>query len=102
MEKIIKTNYRNLFLNIGKTEEEVSARLEQIKTCFFEGGEDERVYYPVEEDMAYIEDTGNHDVRTEGMSYGMMFAVQLDQKEVFDRLWKWAKTYMYKIGRAHV
>lgn len=95
MEKIMKTNYSNLFLNIGKTEEEVRARLEQIKTYFFEGGEDERVYYPVGADMAYIEDTGNHDVRTEGMSYGMMFAVQLDQKEVFDRLWKWAKTYMY-------
>ena len=26
------------------------------------------------------EDTGNHDVRTEGMSYGMMVCVQLDKK----------------------
>jgi oligosaccharide reducing-end xylanase len=30
------------------------------------------------------------------MSYGMMIAVQLDKKEEFDRLWKWAKTYMYQ------
>lgn len=45
--------------------------------------------------MAYIEDTGNHDARTEGMSYGMMMCVQMDRKEEFDRLWKWAKTYMY-------
>jgi len=45
--------------------------------------------------MAYIEDIGNGDVRTEGMSYGMMIAVQLDKKEEFDRLWKWTKTYMY-------
>ena len=51
--------------------------------------------HPVGDDMAYIEDTGNHDGRTEGMSYGMMMCVQMDRKEEFDRLWKWAKTYMY-------
>ena len=34
--------------------------------------------------MAYIEDTGNHDARTEGMSYGMMMCVQMDRKEEFD------------------
>lgn len=45
--------------------------------------------------MGYLEDTGNHDVRTEGMSYGMMICVQLDWKEEFDRIWKWSRTYMY-------
>jgi oligosaccharide reducing-end xylanase len=45
--------------------------------------------------MGYLEDTGNHDARTEGMSYGMMMCVQLDRREEFDRIWKWAKTYMY-------
>jgi oligosaccharide reducing-end xylanase len=45
--------------------------------------------------MAYLLDTGYEDVRTEGMSYGMMIAVQLDKKEEFDRIWKWTKTYMY-------
>jgi endo-1,4-beta-D-glucanase Y len=39
-------------------------------------------------------DTGNSDVRTEGMSYGMMIAVQLDKRAEFDALWNWAKTYM--------
>jgi oligosaccharide reducing-end xylanase len=32
------------------------------------------------------------------MSYGMMIALQLDKKPEFDRLWKWAKTYMYQAG----
>jgi oligosaccharide reducing-end xylanase len=32
------------------------------------------------------------------MSYGMMIAVQLGKKPEFDRLWKWAKTYMYQAG----
>ena len=44
--------------------------------------------------MAYISDIKNHDVRTEGMSYGMMVAVQLDKKDVFDRLWRWSRRYM--------
>lgn len=45
--------------------------------------------------MGYLCDTGNDDARTEGMSYGMMICVQLDRKEEFDRIWKWAKTYMW-------
>ena len=44
--------------------------------------------------MAYISDIKNHDVRTEGMSYGMMIAVQWDKKDIFDRLWRWSKKYM--------
>jgi oligosaccharide reducing-end xylanase len=50
--------------------------------------------------MAYIEDINNNDVRTEGMSYGMMITVQLNMKNEFDRLWKWVTTYMqHKEGR---
>lgn len=70
-------------------------RLEEIWQTMFYGPEDERIYHPVGEDMGYIEDTGNHDARTEGMSYGMMACVQLDHKEEFDRIWKWTVTYMY-------
>lgn len=44
--------------------------------------------------MAYISDIKNNDVRSEGMSYGMMVAVQLDKKDMFDRLWRWSKHYM--------
>ena len=44
--------------------------------------------------MGYMVNTGNNDVRTEGMSYAMM-AVQMDNKDVFDRLWKWTKTYLW-------
>ena len=39
--------------------------------------------------MAYISDVKNHDVRTEGMSYGLMIAVQFDRQDIFDRLWRW-------------
>ena len=46
-------------------------------------------------DMMYIEDTGNHDVRTEGMSYAMMFCVQMNRQKEFDCLWRWVVTHMY-------
>ncbi len=87
--------YTNLFKMIGKTDEDVEARLAQIWDTFFYGSEDERIYHPVGDDMGYLEDTGNHDARTEGMSYGMMMALQTDHKEEFDRIWKWAYTYMW-------
>ena len=88
-----RQGYRNVFVEIGKTKEEVENKLKIIKEAFFYGPD--KVYFPVGDDMAYIEDTGNHDARTEGMSYGMMMCVQLNMKEEFDRIWKWAKTYMY-------
>ena len=85
-----KQNYRNVFAEIGKSEQEINDRLKEVVNEFFYSKD--KVYFPVGDDMAYIEDTGNHDARTEGMSYGMMMCVQLDMKEEFDRLWKWAKT----------
>jgi oligosaccharide reducing-end xylanase len=44
--------------------------------------------------MGYISDLKNHDVRTEGLSYGMMIAVQLNKKDIFDRIWRWSKKYL--------
>ncbi len=87
--------YRNVFAEMGIDPAAVEKRLEEIKHFFFYGGENKQVYYPVGDDMGYIVDTGNNDVRTEGMSYGMMICLQLNMKEEFDRLWKWAKTYMW-------
>jgi oligosaccharide reducing-end xylanase len=82
---------------LSKTDSDTQAKLDAAWNQLFYGDDNyERVYYPVGEDMAYITDVGNGDVRTEGMSYGMMIAVQLDQQKEFNRLWKWAKTYMYQ------
>ncbi|HEX9971116.1 MAG TPA: subclass B1 metallo-beta-lactamase, partial [bacterium] len=88
--------YQNLFTELsGKNESQVNARIDSAFNQLFYGDDNsQRVYYPFEPDMAYIEDIGNQDVRTEGMSYGMMIAVQLNKKSEFDRLWKWAKTFM--------
>ena len=87
--------YTNLFAELGYSEQEIEERYLHIISTFFYGSEEERIYHPVENDMGYIVDTGNVDVRTEGMSYGMMMCVQCDMKEEFDRLWKWTKTYRW-------
>src|SRR6187551_1637356 len=87
---------RNLFHELlGKSEAELDAKINAAWRHFFAGDDKtQRVYYPVGADMAYIADIGNNDVRSEGMSYGMMLAVQLDKQAEFDRLWKWAYTHM--------
>lgn len=86
--------YRNVFKELGYTDEAISEKLEQTWYELFYGDPDVRIYYPMGDDKAYILDTGNLDVRTEGMSYGMMMAVQMNMKEEFDRLWNFSKTYM--------
>ena len=87
--------YRNIFKEYGYPEEEIQKRVEDTFNTIFYGNDDERFYHEAGDDMGYMVDTGNHDVRTEGMSYGMMVCVQLDKKAEFDRLWKWVRTYMY-------
>lgn len=87
--------YRNLLADYGYEEEEITRRVEAAWREMFEGDEKTRIYHESGSDMGYMLDTGNHDARTEGMSYGMMMAVQMDRREVFDRLWKWAVEYMY-------
>lgn len=93
-------NYVSEILGLGQ--EEVDARMEQLWEHFFTPGDFSRfadddqttVYYEPNNSMAFIYDTGSDDVRTEGMSYGMMIALQLNKPQQFERLWRWAKTYM--------
>ncbi len=86
---------RNLFHELlGKSEAELDAKLDAAWRHFFAGDDSQRIYFPVGADLAYIADIGSGDVRSEGMSYGMMLAVQLDKRAEFDRLWKWANKYM--------
>ena len=95
--------YRNLFADLlGVPDSIVDAHIDSTFQQLFYGKDStERVYFPVEPDMAYIEDVNNKDVRTEGMSYGMMICVQLNKKPEFDRLWKWAKVHMQFQSGSH-
>jgi oligosaccharide reducing-end xylanase len=88
--------YRNIFLEAGYKQEDIDTKLAKAYHDIFEGPN--RVYFEVGDSMAYVSDLKNHDARTEGLSYGMMVAVQLDKKEVFDRLWRWTKKNMQHQG----
>ena len=84
--------YRNLFTEMGYGKKEVDKKLKEVFNDIFYGPN--KVYFEVGDSMAYISDIKNHDARTEGMSYGLMIAVQFNEKEIFDKLWRWSKKYM--------
>lgn len=84
--------YRNLFAELGYKQKDIDKKLKSVFESVFYGPD--KVYFEVGDSMAYIRDIKNHDVRTEGMSYGLMIAVQFDRKDIFDRLWRWGKKYM--------
>ncbi|MBN1804131.1 MAG: hypothetical protein JW837_02660 [Sedimentisphaerales bacterium] len=92
--------YRNLFVEIGHSPDEVAAKINSAFKQLFHGGpKTQAVYFPAGKNangpLACICDINHNDVRSEGMSYGMMIAVQLNKKAEFDAIWNWAKTYMY-------
>ena len=91
--------YRDLFAEQGHTPAESHAKIEKAFQQLFHGdGQEERIYFETGANangtLAYMTDWANNDARTEGMSYGMMIAVQLNKKREFDALWNWSNTYM--------
>jgi len=94
---------RNLFRELlGQTDAGIDAKLAAAwQQLFYGDDQTQRVYYPVGGDRAYLADIGNGDVRSEGMSYGLMIAVQMNHREEFNAIWKWAKTHMYHAAGPH-
>jgi oligosaccharide reducing-end xylanase len=86
------SNSHNLLLDAGYTQQAIDQKVAKAYYDVFEGPN--RVYFTVGDTMAYVSDVKNHDARTEGLSYGMMVAVQLNKKDVFDRVWRWSKKYL--------
>src|SRR5580658_10326603 len=93
-------HYRNLFAESGHSNREISQKINAAYAQLFHGDpQNQSVFFYAGKNangrLAYLTDWNNHDVRTEGMSYGMMISVQLNKKKEFNALWNWAKTYMY-------
>ena len=87
--------YPDLFSELGISGEQIEKKIKHtFETMFFHPIE--RIYFEMGDNMGYMLDTGNNDARTEGMSYGMMMAVQMGRKDIFDQLWLFSKTYMYQ------
>jgi oligosaccharide reducing-end xylanase len=88
--------YANLFVSLsGHTQAETDAKLETAWSTLFNPSGSGSIYFDGPgSDESYVLDTYNSDVRTEGMGYGMMIAVQLDKQTEFDRQWTWVRNHM--------
>lgn len=91
--------YRNYLKELGYSQKEIDDKIQTIFSTVFEAEDGSYHDVDVEVDgkivkMGYVSDVKNNDVRTEGQSYGMMIAVQLDKPELFNKIWRWSKYYM--------
>ena len=69
-----KHEYRNYLLELGYTQEQIDNKLLETYNEVFHS--ERAAYKEVGDDLGYVADVKNNDVRTEGQSYGMMVAVQ--------------------------
>lgn len=83
---------RNYFKEMGYTQKQIDEKIEAAFHEVFEGPR--RAYQSVGDTLGYVSDVKNNDVRTEGQSYGMMIAVQMNKQDLFNRIWRWSKLYM--------
>ena len=98
--------YRNLFAEIGKSPPEIRQKIDGAFQQLFHGNPtNQAIYYEAGSNsngpLAFVTDIKHNDVRSEGLSYGMIIAVQLDKKAEFDAIWNWSKTYLYVTETNH-
>lgn len=84
----------NILKDHGVPITQVDAQVNEAFLKLFFGAEDERVYFDELDGTGYIKDIYNNEVRTDAMANGMLATVRLDQRDIFDKLWSWAKLNM--------
>lgn len=89
--------WRNVFVEAGYPQAAIDNKVADAFAQLYLTGDPatQRIAFEVENNMTYVTDAKNKDVRTEGMSYGMMVAVQLNNATLFDRIFRWVLTHMY-------
>jgi oligosaccharide reducing-end xylanase len=97
--------YRNLFYENGHSRKEIQIKIDKAFKQLFQGNAKQAIYFPAGKNkngrFSYILDVLNKDIRSEGMSYGMMVSVQMNKKAEFDALWNYAMTKMYIRQEGH-
>ena len=83
--------YPNPFKDrLGKTDAEIAAKIEAAFNQLFHGDPlNEAIYFP-SGDQASIRDLFHNDIRTEGVGWAMLIAVELDKRDEFDHMWRFA------------
>ncbi|RZK42271.1 MAG: glycoside hydrolase [Hymenobacter sp.] len=97
--------YRDLFRENGHSPQASAAKVAAAFQQLFYGDSTQAIYFKdgrnANGPLAYVSDLPHHDIRSEGMSYAMMIAVQLDKKAEFDAVWNWSVSKMYVSDPAH-
>ncbi len=88
--------HTNFFMKYGIADEkDVQAKVQATyKQLFFGNERTERLFYETADGDGFISSIDSRDIRSEGMSYGMIIAVMMDDKDTFDKLWTFAKNRM--------
>jgi oligosaccharide reducing-end xylanase len=105
-EAFANKKYRNLFVEAGHAKAEIETKINAVHPHYFHRNPNtQALYYPACSNengpLAYMPDINHGDVRSEGMSYGMIIAVQMDRKAEIDALWNWSMTCMYHRDPKH-
>jgi oligosaccharide reducing-end xylanase len=84
--------YRNLFAEAGHPPQQATAKIDAAFQQLFHGDPNtQTVYYPVGTNangpLAYLTDVANNDVRSEGMSYGMLYLMSMLHCSGQFRIW---------------
>ncbi len=92
--------YANLFISLlGETQATSDAKIQAAWNQLYNPSNANTVFYNGPgTDESYVEDIADNVVRSEGQSYGMMTALQLNHQTEFDRLWTFVKNHMWKSG----
>jgi oligosaccharide reducing-end xylanase len=92
--------YANLFISLlGETQSNSEAKITAAWNQLFNPSNANTIFYTgPKSGEAYVKDVADNAVRSEGQSYGMMAAVQLDHQTEFDELWAFVKDYMWPSG----
>ena len=94
--------YRNMFAEAGYAQADIDAKIAAAYSQLYLSGDaaTQRIAFAVPGNASYVTDAKNKDVRTEGMSYGMMVQVQLNNQTMFDQIWRWVLAHMYHADAA--
>jgi len=92
--------YRNLFAENGHSRTEIRGKVDSaFQQLFYGNPTNQAIYYSAGSNsngpLAYITDIKHNDVRTEGLSYGMIICAELNKQAEFNALWNWSLQYLY-------
>ena len=94
------SQYANLFISLlGETQAQSDAKITAAWNQLYNPSNANTVFYTGPgSGEAYVKDVADNDVRSEGMGYGLMTALQLNHQTEFDEMWAFVRHYMWPSG----